>query len=172
MNAYQLKISVKNSKPLRWRRCIIPAGITYSQLSLLLSSLMEQSQEKPFSFEFYHAKIRFRENDGQQPFQSNFYYSLGDAAENYINELLDSQEWFSFYWGEDLALRVNIEKRLPTFLRHIPFSWPEGKVPREKMKILLLSAAVWKKSRQTGSRNFSFALAKSSTENGTNCFRN
>ena len=61
MNAYQLKISVKNSKPLRWRRCIIPAGITYSQLSLLLSSLMEQSQEKPFSFEFYHAKIRFRE---------------------------------------------------------------------------------------------------------------
>ena len=120
MNAYQLKISVKNSKPLRWRRCIIPAGITYSQLSLLLSSLMEQSQEKPFSFEFYHAKIRFRENDGQQPFQSNFYYSLGDAAENYINELLDSQEWFSFYWGEDLALRVNIEKRLPDFSEAYP----------------------------------------------------
>ena len=46
MNAYQLKISVKNSKPLRWRRCIIPAGITYSQLSLLLSSLMEERKKR------------------------------------------------------------------------------------------------------------------------------
>ena len=30
MKAYQLKIAIKNSKPLVWKRCRVPAGITFS----------------------------------------------------------------------------------------------------------------------------------------------
>lgn len=113
MKAYQLKAAIKKSRPLTWRRCLVPAGITYSQLGILLSSLMEENKEKEFSFEFYQKKIRFREDDGNQPFRcSDFYYDLAEASENYIDELLDQEEWFSFYYGADLALRVSVEKRL------------------------------------------------------------
>lgn len=113
MKAYQLKAAIKKSKPLTWRRCLVPAGITYSQLGILLSSLMEENEEEEFSFEFYQKKIRFREDDGIRPFCcSDFYYDLAEASENYIDELLDQEEWFSFYYGEDLALRVSVEKRL------------------------------------------------------------
>ena len=40
MKAYQVKITVKGSHPPFWRRCIIPAGITFSQLAVLLNEIM------------------------------------------------------------------------------------------------------------------------------------
>lgn len=40
MKAFQLKIAIKNSKPPIWRRVIVPAGITFSQLSLILNEVM------------------------------------------------------------------------------------------------------------------------------------
>ncbi len=112
MKAYQLKAAIKKSKPLSWRRCMVPAGITYSQLSILLASLMEENADKDFEFEFYQRKVRFREDDGTRPFHSDFYYDLAESSENYIDELFDQEEWFSFYYGAELALRVTIEKRL------------------------------------------------------------
>ena len=32
MKAYQLKITIRNSHPPIWRRVIVPAGMTFSQL--------------------------------------------------------------------------------------------------------------------------------------------
>ena len=40
MKAYQFRIEIKNSKPPIWRRCIVPAGITFSQLSVVLDMVM------------------------------------------------------------------------------------------------------------------------------------
>ncbi|HIZ74602.1 MAG TPA: plasmid pRiA4b ORF-3 family protein, partial [Candidatus Mediterraneibacter stercoravium] len=34
------KIPIKGSHPPIWRRCIIPAGITFSQLAVLLNEIM------------------------------------------------------------------------------------------------------------------------------------
>lgn len=34
MKTYQIKMAVKKVKPLVWRRCLIPSGITFAQLKL------------------------------------------------------------------------------------------------------------------------------------------
>lgn len=112
MNEYQLKAAIKNQKPPVWRRIIVPGGITYSQLSLILTEVMEAEEEEDFLFEFYQRKIRFREGREDRPLKSTFYYSIAEASEFYIDELLDTEDWFSFYYGEGLKLRVTIEKAL------------------------------------------------------------
>lgn len=112
MNAYQLKAAIKNQKPLVWRRCIVPGGITYSQLSLILTDVMDRQEEADFEFEFYQKKIRFGESREDKPMRPDFSYSVAEASEFYIDELLDTEDWFSFYYGDQLKLRVTIEKRL------------------------------------------------------------
>lgn len=112
MKAYQLKAAVKNQKPPIWRRIVVPAGITYSQLSLVLAEVMEKTKEEDFEFEFYQKKIRFGENGEGKQVRKNFFYSTAEASEFYIDELFDTEDWFSFYYGEDLKLRVTIEKRV------------------------------------------------------------
>ena len=112
MNAYQLKAAIKNQKPLVWRRCIVPGGITYSQLSLILTDVMDRQEEADFEFEFYQKKIRFGESREDKPMKPDFSYSVAEASEFYIDELLDTEDWFSFYYGDQLKLRVTIEKRL------------------------------------------------------------
>ena len=44
MKAYQLKIAIKNSKPLVWKRCRVPAGITFSQLAPILEVVTETAE--------------------------------------------------------------------------------------------------------------------------------
>ena len=72
MNAYQLKAAIKNQKPLVWRRCIVPGGITYSQLSLILTDVMDRQEEADFEFEFYQKKIRFGESREDKPMKPDF----------------------------------------------------------------------------------------------------
>ena len=36
MIAYQIKITEKNRKPVAWRRCQVPAGLTYTRLAEIL----------------------------------------------------------------------------------------------------------------------------------------
>ena len=62
MKAFQLKIVIKNSKPPIWRRVLVPAGITFSQLSMILNEVMGWSGYHLFEFEFYHEKIRLTED--------------------------------------------------------------------------------------------------------------
>lgn len=112
MKAYQLKAAIKNHKPTVWRRCIVPGGITYSQLSLILTEVMGREEEADFEFEFYQKKIRFGESGEGRPLKPDYSYSVAEASEFYIDELLDTEEWFSFYYGDQLKLRVTIEKRL------------------------------------------------------------
>lgn len=112
MKAYQLKAAIKNHKPTVWRRCIVPGGITYSQLSMILTEVMGREEEADFEFEFYQKKIRFGESGEGRPLKPDYSYSVAEASEFYIDELLDTEEWFSFYYGDQLKLRVTIEKRL------------------------------------------------------------
>ena len=60
MKAYQLKVSIKNSHPPIWRRCIVPAGITFSQLGVLLNEIMGWSGSHLFSFEFRDLGMRLQ----------------------------------------------------------------------------------------------------------------
>ena len=46
MKAYQLKIMIKNSKPPIWRRVIVPAGLSFSQLELMMSQSYTVARSK------------------------------------------------------------------------------------------------------------------------------
>ncbi|MCR5836782.1 MAG: SEC-C domain-containing protein [Lachnospiraceae bacterium] len=111
MKAYQLKISIKNSHPPIWRRCIIPEGITFSQLGMLLIEIMGWSGAHLFSFDFYNHELEIYENEG---WDDDFYSDklFAEAATTYINELMESEECFTFIYdfGDDWQHKVVIEK--------------------------------------------------------------
>lgn len=112
MKAYQLKITLKNSKPPIWRRCIIPAGITFSQLSILLNEIMGWYGAHLSQFEFFHRKLQLMEDDGFDYFAAPWDYDLLDSAKTYIDEFMESEEWFTYVYdfGDWWAHRVTIEK--------------------------------------------------------------
>jgi hypothetical protein len=112
MKAYQVKIILKNSKPPVWRRCLIPAGITFSQLALILEDVVESRKCARYVFEFYQAGIHVHEWWEGERQVTAFSYSYLCASDTYINSLADKEAWFTFRPGDKCQYRVEIEKRL------------------------------------------------------------
>lgn len=116
MKAFQLKIVIKNSKPPIWRRVIVPAGITFSQLSMILNKVMGWSGYHLFEFEFYHLELRIIEDADE--------YDMGygpcdyiEASDTYIREYLEENEWFTYTYdlGDDWQHRVSVEKIIDNY---------------------------------------------------------
>jgi len=121
MKAFQLKIAIKNSKPPIWRRVIVPAGITFSQLSMILNEAMGWSGYHLFEFEFYHLELRIIE--GADEFEMG--YGPDDfieASSTYIREYLEGNDWFTYTYdlGDDWQHRVTIEKILEDYEYNYP----------------------------------------------------
>lgn len=110
MKAFQLKIAIKKSKPPIWRRVIVPTGITFSQLSMILNEVMGWSGYHMFEFEFYHRELVIIENaeeyDGDGPFDHL------EASTTLIREFMEENDWFTYTYdfGDDWQHRVTIEK--------------------------------------------------------------
>lgn len=115
MKAYQLKIMLKNSKPPIWRRCIVPAGLTFSQLSMVLNEVMGWEGYHLFKFEFYHLELEIMEDDGDLEIQSK--YDFAEASCTYINEYMEQEKWFAYIYdfGDYWQHRVTIENVLPDY---------------------------------------------------------
>ena len=58
MGAYQLKITIKGSKPPIWRRILVPDGITFETLHHMIQASFCWSGRYPYQFEFRSEKIR------------------------------------------------------------------------------------------------------------------
>ena len=112
MKAYQLKITIKNSHPPIWRRCVIPAGITFSQLGVLFNEIMGWKGYHLFSFEFRDYGIRMEELDDDY---DDPYYELEEAAETLIDPYMENTKWFTYCYdfGDGWEHRVDIEEILP-----------------------------------------------------------
>lgn len=52
MKAYQLKIAINDSHPPIWRRLVVPAGISFSQLTVILNITMGWSGYHLSDYEF------------------------------------------------------------------------------------------------------------------------
>lgn len=110
MKAFQLKIAIKKSKPPIWRRVIVPTGITFSQLSMILNEVMGWSGYHMFEFEFYHRELVIIEDaeeyDGDGPFDHL------EASTTLIREFMEENDWFTYTYdfGDDWQHRVTIEK--------------------------------------------------------------
>ncbi len=122
MKAYQLKIMLKNSKPPIWRRCIIPSGITFSQLSLILNEVMGWSGMHLSTFEFYHIKLYLLEDDGWGYFEAPWDYDLADASQTFVDEFMENEAWFTYTYdlGDDWSHRVTIEKVVDNYDKNFP----------------------------------------------------
>lgn len=111
MKAFQIKIAVKNAKPPVWRRMILPAGITFSQLSVILNKALGRKEEGDFRFEFYHLELCILE--GADRFSGGFgtYDSL-EASNTYIREYLEENPWFNYLCGVEgqEKYRVDVEQ--------------------------------------------------------------
>ena len=113
MKAYQLKIIRKRTKPPVWRRCIIPSGITFSQLALVLEQVMEEAPAEDYEFEFFQAGIHLREWGEDRPAVRKWNYDYLCASDFFIDSLLDGEEWFTFRTGSGGEYRAETEKSLP-----------------------------------------------------------
>ena len=89
---------------------MIPAGITYAQLSILLNEIAGWKERSGYEYEFYHRGLRLREDDGIRPFRPNWRYDLLKANETYIDECFDQEEWFSYHLDSGYSHRIEIEK--------------------------------------------------------------
>ncbi len=121
MKAFQLKITIKNSKPPIWRRVIVPTGITFSQLALVLNKAMGWSGCHLFEFEFYHRELRVAEDIEDLHLGYNPYDYL-EASTTYIREFLEEEDWFTYTYdlGDGWAHRVEIEQMLEDY----PLNYP------------------------------------------------
>ena len=66
MGAYQLKITIKGSKPPIWRRILVPKGITFETLHHIIQASFCWSGQKPYQFEFRSKGIRVAFNQTEQ----------------------------------------------------------------------------------------------------------
>ncbi len=114
MKAFQLKIVIKNSKPPIWRRVIVPAGITFSQLSIILNQVMGWDGYHLFEFEFYNEGIRIGEDMDETSMIFDSFDCL-EASKTFIREYLEENKSFMYTYdfGDDWQHRVTVEKILP-----------------------------------------------------------
>ncbi|MDL2212022.1 plasmid pRiA4b ORF-3 family protein [Erysipelotrichaceae bacterium OttesenSCG-928-M19] len=110
MKAYQLKIMLKDASPPIWRRVIVPEGLTFTQLSIIINTVMNWSGYHLFDFEFKYQNLRIEEKSDDDEF--SFGYEVLAANETYINEFIENNEWFSYTYdfGDDWQHRINVEK--------------------------------------------------------------
>ena len=112
MKAYQLKIAIKNSKPLVWKRCRVPAGITFSQLAPILEGVTETAENAWYEFEFFQKKVQIREWQGDASAVARPPFEYKNASETSIDPMMETEAWFTFRRETKPEFRCEIEKFL------------------------------------------------------------
>ena len=117
MKAYQLKIQIQNSHPPIWRRVIVPAGLSFSQLGILLNEAIGWCGYHLSSFEFYYQKIRIEDEVDEYDMWGWDEYEMLEAGETLIDDFLDDEQWFTYIYdfGDYWKHRVTIEKILTDY---------------------------------------------------------
>ncbi len=106
MEFYKVKITRKGTKPPIWRRCLVPADITFSQMAVVLEEILEYETSFLYEFEFFQKKVRIREwtEDGES---ATWQYDFQNAADTFVNDLMNTEKWFTF--------RIHAEEKLPEY---------------------------------------------------------
>lgn len=109
MKRYQLKIVLNHTKPPVWKRCLVPEGITFSQLSIILEEILEIRDTEKYEFEFFQRGVRIREwEEGKNPV-TGFSFDYCCASDTYVNNLLAEEKWFAFQIPDGSRYRATIE---------------------------------------------------------------
>ncbi|WP_394524704.1 IS1096 element passenger TnpR family protein [Lacrimispora sp. JR3] len=112
MGAYQLKITIKGSKPPIWRRILVPEGITFAKLHQVIQTAFSWSNEHLYQFEFRSEGVRvvpFEENESKK-----FQYIL---AEETIDKLVSDTGKFTYTYdfGDNWIHAITVEEVIPDY---------------------------------------------------------
>ncbi|MDO5424450.1 MAG: SEC-C metal-binding domain-containing protein [Eubacteriales bacterium] len=131
MKAYQLKITIENSYPPIWRRLIVPAGLSFSQFSVVLNQAMGWCGYHMFSFSFPDRKVRIEEEIEEELWSR---IEQLNAAETGLEPYLDTEKWFCYEYDfeDEWEHRVEVEKVLTDYPADYPMVLEgEGDCPWE-----------------------------------------
>ena len=108
MRLYQCKIIVKNSKPPVWWRCLIPADISFSALSLILDEIIGSKYRDDFSFDMLRT-ARIWEPTQANPLRADYYHSAYHAARTSLSAIFPQGKTINYHSGGQV-FRIEIEK--------------------------------------------------------------
>ena len=139
MQFYQVKMIRKGIKPSVWRRCLVPTGLTFAQMAVVLEELLEYDPSDQYEYEFFQRKIHIREWTEGERQTRNWQYDYYCAPDTMTAPLMDEEKWFTFrIRGEQETpeYRVEIEKKLEGAL--------VGKDKRELLWPAIMKEKDWK----------------------------
>ena len=111
MKAYQIKITEKKTKPPIWWRIIIPAGITFSALSVILDDITGEGGSESFTFSFYQALDLFEEGEDNPLQPRGWQYDAQEASSTFIDDYFEEKERLS-YETALFSAGIEVEKKL------------------------------------------------------------
>lgn len=109
---YQIKITIKGSKPPIWRRVIVPDRITFADLDAVIESVFGWTHSHLYEFYFKEDDVRFTIDPS--------YYNQGDAEK----ECIDAWMWegnkclYIYDFGDDWMHDLVVEKIVPYDCRY------------------------------------------------------
>ncbi|ADL03006.1 plasmid pRiA4b ORF-3 family protein [Lacrimispora saccharolytica] len=104
MGAYQLKITIKGSKPPIWRRVLVPEGITFGKLHQMIQTAFCWSDGYLYEFEFRSEGVRVVPN--KENWSPKFQYLFSDET---ISRLVSSNSKFTYTYGADKNWELSIQ---------------------------------------------------------------
>lgn len=111
MKAYQIKITEKKTKPPIWWRAVIPAGITFSALSVLIDDITGEGGADSFSFSFYQTLDLFEESEDNPLEPRSWQYDAQEASSTFIDDYLREKTRLSYESALFFA-GIEVEKEL------------------------------------------------------------
>ena len=110
--SYQLKIIEKKSRPVIWRRALIPYGVTFSVLAYLLNEIMELEEPSFFQMKFADERVHLREKEKVESadFHAEAWFDVRNAKNTFIEDYFKEGTWFTYSYGGEKEYRVEIEK--------------------------------------------------------------
>ncbi len=134
MKAYQLKITIKDSKPPIWRRCVVPAGLSFSQLTLVLHEVMGWCGYHLSEYYFHKFGVVLSELSDDDFYDNYSPYTELDSSEYLIDEFFEEVKSFiyTYDFGDNWEHKVQIEKVLEDYEYTFPMVLKyKGETPPE-----------------------------------------
>ena len=105
---YQIKVTLKDSKPLIWRRVQVPDSITLHRLHMILQPAMGWTNSHLYRFEIAGTEYGLPDPDGELPFV--------DSRRNKLNKVVQNEKTgflYEYDFGDGWDHEIIIEKILP-----------------------------------------------------------
>ena len=111
MKCYQIKITEKKTKPPVWWRAIIPSGITFSALSVILDDITGGDGTERFTFSFYQALDLFEADEDNLLESRSWQYDAQEASSTFIDDYFKEKKRLS-YETALFSAGIEVEKKL------------------------------------------------------------